>query len=61
MFKKRMADNKPRMILKFPLLLRNKTNEIGKIREEKMAKEFGVPIGLKEEFLAKSKGKIKML
>jgi hypothetical protein len=61
MFKKRMVDTKPRMILKLPLLFKNKTKEIGKIKEKKMAKEFGVPIGLKEEFLAKSKGKIKTL
>jgi len=61
MFKKRVAEIKPNRTLKPPLLFKNKIKEIGRIKEKKIAKEFGVPIGLKEEVFAKSKGKIKML
>jgi hypothetical protein len=61
MFKKRMVEIKLKRILNPPLLFNNRIKEIGKIKTKKIAKEFGVPIGLKEEFFAKSKGKIKML
>jgi hypothetical protein len=61
MFKKKIKDKRPKIILKNFFPLKNKIRERGKSKVVKIEKLFGVPIVLKVTFFEKLKGKIKIL